>query len=586
MKVRLKSAVVGVAALTLAGAGLAATATSAFAAGPPWEPDPQAIGRVVFYDASGNVITGGSNLSQIAAYVASDTAGTGVKATLYFATPKIGTATGAWATAQASASTTFPNAAAPAPITGPGFTNPLVSLGATDGNLTNYIASFPNTDTTDPGYINAYQVRVKTNTSGSNYYEADITVNTTAGTWAEVDPTVTTTTTSISATPPSPQTTPASPVTLNSTVTPGENGTITFFDAGVQVGTPQAVTTGSPNASVSAGTPPTSPPDQTYTAKFIPTGGTQVQGSTSPVLTYHVGAPLVPTATALTVNPGSAAQFSSVTFTANITSPTDPSPPAGEAGSVQFFANGTTSIGTVSTNDGTVGEYKLVDASITLAPNAPNPPYNITAVFTPTSNLYSGSTSAQVPLTITAPTCPDGTTDCIDQQNVRVTVSAGSLTVTTPYTATNPFVLPSPVLNAAGTYLTTSGQFPAAGGPDIIVTSTQAGSPNWTLSVTDTDLTDAASDVINGQNLGLTGGVLDPSPGFPGGVTFTDNPPATPPVAAAAAGSLGLKGGPHTFAVSTGGGNGTANMHGTLTLNVPTSTPAGVYNGTITFSVT
>jgi len=47
----------------------------------------------------------------------------------------------------------------------------------------------------------------------------------------------------------------------------------------------------------------------------------------------------------------------------------------------------------------------------------------------------------------------------------------------------------------------------------------------------------------------------------------------------------GLKAGPHTFAQSSGGGDGTASLFGTITLNAPVQTEAGTYNGTITFSV-
>ena len=64
----------------------------------------------------------------------------------------------------------------------------------------------------------------------------------------------------------------------------------------------------------------------------------------------------------------------------------------------------------------------------------------------------------------------------------------GSITVTTPYTAAHPYNLGNLTLNAAGTLLSASGRFPALGDPDITVTSTLAGDPNWTLSVTDTDL--------------------------------------------------------------------------------------------------
>jgi hypothetical protein len=72
---------------------------------------------------------------------------------------------------------------------------------------------------------------------------------------------------------------------------------------------------------------------------------------------------------------------------------------AGQSDQVQFFANGS-SLGTVATNDGTAGEYKLVDSNVQLTPSST--PYQISAAFTPTSTSYSASTSGPVPLTVTA----------------------------------------------------------------------------------------------------------------------------------------------------------------------------------------
>ena len=87
---------------------------------------------------------------------------------------------------------------------------------------------------------------------------------------------------------------------------------------------------------------------------------------------------------------------------------------------------------------------------------------------------------------------------CQDAQNVQVAVNPGSLTITTPYTPTNPFVLPPLALSSDGAYLASSAPFPAATNPDsqqIVVTSTLAGDPGWTASVTATDLTDGAGGV-------------------------------------------------------------------------------------------
>ncbi len=47
------------------------------------------------------------------------------------------------------------------------------------------------------------------------------------------------------------------------------------------------------------------------------------------------------------------------------------------------------------------------------------------------------------------------------RQNIQVTVNPGTITITTPYTSTNPFVLPAMTLSADGTYLQSSAPFPS-----------------------------------------------------------------------------------------------------------------------------
>jgi hypothetical protein len=316
-----------------------------------------------------------------------------------------------------------------------------------------------------------------------------------------------------------------------------------------------------------------------------------VSGSTSSALTYVVNPPQVTTTVGLT-GPASVAQYSPASYVASMTEGDSTTQP----GSVAFTAagtgatTGTSTLGTVATTTSTA---TLNVTQLTLAPGT----YNVTATFTPTSNGYQTSTSPAVALTVTAPACkgspdPSGAT-CSDTQNIQVTVNPGSLTITTPYTSANPYILPAMQLNAGGTLLSTSQQFPKAGDPEIVVHSSLAGDPNWTVSVTDSDLTTTAApisgeyNVINGENLGLTAGHLDTTvtPAFPGTVAFTDNPAANGVNPSDSSGG-GLKGSPaKTFAVSSGGGNGSASMFGTLTLNAPTQTEAGTYNGTITFSV-
>jgi Tol biopolymer transport system component len=206
-----------------------------------------------------------------------------------------------------------------------------------------------------------------------------------------------------------------------------------------------------------------------------------------------------------------------------------------------------------------------------------------------------------------------GTAYAPDVQNLVATVAPGTLTISTPYgpgnsncstgeanggpggsnpsstcfTGTGTFNLGQLVLNSAGTLLSGSATFPNPAAGYIVVTSTRAGDPSWTASVTATDLT-SGTNKIYASNLGLTGWSLIPLAGNAiqsGDVSFSNIPAEPGAVSDAPSGGVtGLAGGPHKFATSTAG-DGTAQMNATLTLNAPTSTPAGTYVGTITFTV-
>jgi hypothetical protein len=617
MRHKLKAALAGVATLAAGGGTLLGLAGAAFAAPttPAWEPDPSTAapyGSVVFYDTSGNVVTGGSNLSHLFDFAATTTPGEAgaIKATLFFAAPNHSLPTSSWTAAQDGLSTAYPSTTAPPPITGPGFANPVVTDGPTGANLTAALGSFV-LDSTN-GYANIIEVRVKTNKSSAantGYWESDIAydpagaapatvdgLTVAPGTWQQLFPVVQTTTTAITnVTPPSPQNLPAGQtngldVSLTATVTPSETGTVQFFDGTTALGAPVAVSGGTATGTASAPAIGT----HSYTAVYTPSGGTEVQGSTSAAVSYQVNPPQTATTTSL-AGPATANQFSPETYTATVTPTLSP-----DGGSVAYTATGTGSTtGTTSlgTAPETAGTSTLNIASLGLAAGT----YNVTATFTPTSNTFASSTSAAVPLTVSASPCPgapdpSGAT-CTDTQNIQATVNPGSLTITTPYTATSPFVLPDLTLNASATLLQSSATFPKAGDPSIVVHSSLAGNPNWTVSVTDSDLscstgsctTPVAGDFqkINGENLGLTAGATNgavPSASFPGTVAFTDNPAASG-VSPTDPGSLGLKNGPHTFAKSSGGGNGSVGLSGTLSLNAPTATQAGTYTGTITFTV-
>ncbi|HUJ64109.1 MAG TPA: hypothetical protein VLX59_01130, partial [Acidimicrobiales bacterium] len=209
----------------------------------------------------------------------------------------------------------------------------------------------------------------------------------------------------------------------------------------------------------------------------------------------------------------------------------------------------------------------------------------------------------QIPIMAGLPTvlavtgsCPGIGSTCTETQNFQVTIAPGTLTLTTPYTTTNPFVLPALALSSDGTYLSSSASFPASGNPasqQIVVTSTLAGDPGWTVSVSATSLTDGTA-TIAASGFGLTNGALiggtcagapatcSASSTFPGTITFA-NLPAHNPSPVDTDSNSGLTSTPQAWC-TTPAGAGTAVMSGTLTLLAPTTTPAGTYSGTITFS--
>lgn len=276
---------------------------------PPWEPDPQTAtpyGNLVFYDSAGHVITHGSDLTHVADFAAatsagdtSITAGTApVKATLYFATPKFGTVTSAWTSAQASAPHTFPDASAPAPIAGPSFTAPVGKFGASDGNISAYLGGHP-TDS-NAGYSNVIQVRMTDSnadgdSSAPNYWATDITVDPDAGTWTQLYPTPVSvgTTTVLSADPLSGAGVQGSTITLTATVTADDasapEGTVQFKDGSTNIGTPVTLTPGSGQSTANTPWTPSTAGDHSLHAVFTTSDSTSYATSTGD-LTYTVAA--------------------------------------------------------------------------------------------------------------------------------------------------------------------------------------------------------------------------------------------------------------------------------------------------------
>ncbi|MEY2424780.1 MAG: hypothetical protein QOI61_352 [Actinomycetota bacterium] len=239
--------------------------TGASAAAPPYEPDPHADGTLSFYDAAGNVVTGGDIHDEpFATYVQASTAGRAgdTKATLFGYLPKAGVDTGAFSGEQMTASHTYPDASAPAPLNG---SLPLVKVTASDTTIATLIEDFPNTAT--DSYQGLYQLRIKTSGEGqppgATYKATDIFVD--GDTWTQVYPVpsaATTTTTVVGATTtttvaPATTTTTAPAATTTTTIASGATTTSTTAPGSTTSTTARpstTTTTSAPGASVSNST--------------------------------------------------------------------------------------------------------------------------------------------------------------------------------------------------------------------------------------------------------------------------------------------------------------------------------------------
>jgi hypothetical protein len=618
MKFNVRSLAIGAtAALTVVGLSLLAGGGAAFAAGgggptPPWESsiNPAPFGTITFYNAQGQVVTGGSiTASGLGAYAVASTADPRSgddKATLYAYTPVSGENPGTWSGTNLGPATTYPVASAPTAIT---TSNPTESdTGGLDEELATYITTFPNNDTsTTDGYSGLFDIRMEVSGPGigqeAGYWDTvisvDITAGTlqapTAGTWSVDYPDYTqNTTTTLTASPASPQTAPASPVTLTANVSPATAGSVSFWSgygtsSAAQVGTTQTVTSSSGTASVTV-TPPSG--TTSYTAVYTPAIGSSDIGSVSSALNYQVTTPLDVTTTTLSETGGGGAAGTPVTFTATVADTTTPS--ATPTGTVSFYDNGsTTPLGTATLSGGTATfSYTYVAAGS----------HSVVATYTPTANSqWAGSTSAAVTFSETAPSC----TTCSNVATIEGTVPAGVLSIYTPYTATNPLNLGTLALNSAGTAYSATASLdsnpadvPTAGAdPDttfngITVVDTQAGNLPWTVTALASALGDGGKNpgsTISAEDVGLTGLTAVPVPGnalTAGDLTFTDAAAASPPVGPTDTGSAGLGGStPHLIVTDAGQAVGTIGINGTVTLNAPTSTEAGLFTGTITFTI-
>lgn len=599
---KLASALTVGALAVITGGVLIAGAGSASAQGtpPPWAPggvnqDPLAVGGLEFFDAAGNQITSGPiGTAPFAKYAVGlsktrTVAWTDTTATLFGYLPQFGLTPDNWHTnEQIGLSTTFPNAAAPAPINSTAL--PVNTGGTTDTDL-GTLASDLGATSTQSGYSNVYEIRLYTGAAGhpgsTTYDYADITIDSSSNTWSLVySPDQASTATSSVLSSSATSINQGDSVTLTDTITPaGATGTVQFKDGSGNIGSPVTVTGGVATTTAQILTSGS----HSITAVYTPTALSGFGGSTSNAVPITAAVVATNTTTAVshafaayTPNPDSSVPaFTPTTLTASVT-------PSGVAGTVQFFDNAAA-----------IGSPKTVTAGVATLANYANfaqGNHSVTATFTPTDTTsFHPSTSAADAFALGAPAGA-----APDQQNISVDVPNGSLAITSPYTASNPLDLGPLALNAAGTELSGTADFGSATGTSadplantIKVVDTRTGGQNWAVSALSTAL-DAgvpAGD-ISAENVGLTNLVAVPLAGnhLSAANTAThDNAAADPAVALSDPGTLGLGGTtPHAIANSTdpvNGGTGTIGFVGKLTVTAPTSTQPGHYTGTVTFTV-
>ena len=648
MKLKLKTAVASAAALAIMGAGLVAGAGSAFAAtDPAWEPDANSQGSLTFYNAAGQQIYGGTNFTHLADFIAASSAGRPAanKASLTFAAPDHTLAdTLSWAGGSASTATIYPAASPPAPASIAAITNPVVSLGASDGNLNNFLASVGTSLDVTAGYANVIQLRVKDSGATAalldTYWSADIAYNKTASpitvlgntiaanSWQVIYPAPvlrTTTTTTPTATPASSQA--GDSVSFSTTVTPSSGaltgGSVQFFDGASTLGAPVAF---AGNPVTLAGVTSLTVGTHQITATYSPVPFTGVAGSTStPALSFVVSAqPAHPTAVTLgtiastdaTDAAGFVTQNHAVTGSAIVTDASVGKPGSGTTltapgvGTVEFYDG---SSATPFASDTSSPFTFNVSSSVFAAAAGPaGAPHVITAKFVPADTaVYTGNTSPGFTLTVIKPAFNT------DVQYIVTEIQPGTITITTPYNtqaytqgtdaatgkptltpvSNGRLVLPDMTLKDGGAatgYALLGYQTSATFG-DIVVLDTRAGNLPYTVSATADNLDRVGGNpgygsgsvfTIDSHNVGLDGFALEGSAGAINNTSGTPTFTSRPAFALGATGTpTGGIGGTGASILANAHGLGTTTFYGTLTINAPTNTVDGTYTGKVTLSV-
>ena len=206
-----------------------------------------------------------------------------------------------------------------------------------------------------------------------------------------------------------------SSITFTATVTPGgagtPTGTVTFYDGATVFGTGAVNASGVATYTTNGLTTGT----QSFTAVYP--GDTNFSASTSPAVSVTVNPVIaVATSTALSASSTNAVSGTSITFTATVSPASGSATPTGTV----TFLDGATALGTGTLNGSSVATYTTSALSVAT--------HSITAAYGGASGSYAGSTSAALPVTITAAGTPDFS---ISLGATTTTVTHGSPATTT-----------------------------------------------------------------------------------------------------------------------------------------------------------
>jgi hypothetical protein len=535
-----KHVLTAVLALTLVGSlvGFARTARAVTPPTPPWEPDANARAAIVFYDVSGNVVTGGSiDNSPVAAYVQATGPGRSVDntATLFGYVAQPGVNPGAWHGEQMTAGNTYPVTTAPPPLNSS--PNPTVAGQPGEESMRTLQTDFPHppTDAGTP-YDGVYQIRIFTSgTSGQDplYFRADVQI--TGNTWSQIYPPPPSlgqsTTTTLTASPPSPQTV-GTPVNLTATVVPSSaTGTVQFLDNAATLGPAVGVTGGV--ASMSAGSLAVG--QHSFSAVFTPTDATAFLRSTANPVPYTINptsAPPVFTADSPPTTAATGVAYGPYTFAASGI----PAPTFSHSGSLPPGLTLNATSGVLSGTPSTAGAFPFTVAATNASASATSPTITITVAaagsppaFTADSPPTAARTDSAYSYTFTATGTPapifavnTGTLPPGLALNFSTGVLSGTPTAAGSFTFTvsasngvgAPVITPSITIVVKGGVAFTAASPPGATvGVPYSYTFAAFGNPPPTFSV-------SSGSPPTGLTLNASTGVLSGTPTVAGNFTF------------------------------------------------------------------